>query len=205
MCAEEAWHDRSRKVGSVARNAGLDDSQNAAGVGAATWLWGCPAHRAGQSRCTATERNTVYMSLLLRLLQQRWIVAEWELPTITARPSFTPSRRGARSSSPLRPRIGSGFPAWWGAYCDWKGRGSHAQRADIAAARVCGGGRSGSLDRENTTTISTRKFRRIGNCSRIFLWRRECRSSTLLLRRDVSSEIPRCYWRTGENCARSYP
>jgi hypothetical protein len=31
--------------------------KNAAGVGAATWLWDCPAHRAGQPRCTAIERR----------------------------------------------------------------------------------------------------------------------------------------------------
>jgi transcriptional regulator len=76
VCAKEAWHDRSRKVGSVARNAGLDDSQNAAGV-AAQHGFGI-ARRIEQVSRDVLQRNegTVYTSLL-RLLQQRWIVAEW--------------------------------------------------------------------------------------------------------------------------------
>jgi PadR family transcriptional regulator len=76
LCAKEAWHDRSRKVGSVARNAGLDDSQNAAGVAAAT-CFGI-ARRIEQVSRDVLQRNegAVYTSLL-RLLQQRWIVAEW--------------------------------------------------------------------------------------------------------------------------------
>jgi hypothetical protein len=60
-------------------------------------------------------------------------------------------------------------------------RNGRISRLRAFAARV-------SSDRENTTTISTKKFRRICKCSRIVLWRRECRSRTLPLRRDVSSD-----------------
>jgi PadR family transcriptional regulator, regulatory protein PadR len=76
LCAKEAWHDRSRKVGSVARNAGLDDSQTLQALR--------PQHGFGIARRIeqvsrdVLQRNegAVYTSLL-RLLQQRWIVAEW--------------------------------------------------------------------------------------------------------------------------------
>ncbi len=72
------------------------------------------------------NEGKVYTSLL-RLLQQGWIAAEWGTsdgccsrggslrsggrPTTTARPSFTRSRRAARSSLRWKPKIGSGSRA----------------------------------------------------------------------------------------------